>query len=150
MEDSSVAQMKEEITRLNKIINVLIEQNDMLKAAIADSNFYKGNKNLPVADSNFAKGNDNLPIADTNFTNGNKNLPIADSNFVKGNENVSIADSNFANGNNNIPIANSNFTKGNTNVLHELPDLITITDSNVHTLFNVLKNSGFNKVKRRG
>jgi hypothetical protein len=39
MEDSSSSATQEEIVRLNKIISILVEQNEMLKAILAVAKF---------------------------------------------------------------------------------------------------------------
>ncbi len=59
MEDAKVAYLNDEILRLNKIINVLISQNDALSAQIRQLETYIGSNNFIQPYDKNEKGSDN-------------------------------------------------------------------------------------------
>ena len=91
MSDIEIATLKAEIVRLNKLITILIEQNEALKEQIAVANISNTVGNIPLADTNITNGNTNIPLAYTKTTEGNSNAGGAFANITKGNNNFPLA-----------------------------------------------------------
>lgn len=121
MSDFEIATLKAEIARLNKLITVLIEQNDALK----------------------------YEIAVANSTNGNPDVGIANVKITNGNTEIGGALAKVTNGNPEHLLAVAKVTNGNTNVLSTLPVILSMNTVNITRLRMVLKREGFNKVRHK-
>ena len=163
MSDFEIATLRAEIARLNKLITVLIEQNDALKHEIAVANSTNGNPDVGIANANITNGNPEIggahakvtngnpehALAFTKVTNGNPESAIALANITKGNPDVGGAFAKITNGNTEHSIAVAKVTNGNTNVLGPLPATLSMDMFNITRLRAVLKKEGFNKVRHK-
>lgn len=175
MQHEEIALLKTEIARLNKIITALIKYNDLLSAEIALSKIGNRENNVGIAISEIRNGNSNIQIASSEIDNGNNNAHIVLPEILNGNLNEDIVLSEIGNGNLNVENILSEIRIGNLNVQHivseiskgnlnvqktvpetgnshqnvpkPLPGIITPSPAMLSGLINILKFSGFNKVR---
>lgn len=161
MSDTEIASLKSEVARLNRIITILLDENEALKARIAFPENGDRPPNLKIAITENGKGNTNFGSAFTENGNGNTNLGSSTSENGKGNTNDGSAlaengngNTTFRspvseNGNGNTNLGSAIHENGNshTNVLPPLPENIPLTPGNLSRLYVFLRQQNFGKVR---
>lgn len=122
MSDTENVQLRNEITRLNGIIDVLLLQNRMHLQEIAS---LKTGNSPPGADSSTINFNKGRTDAGNSFANFQKRSPDKDNSLA-------------------------NFEKGRSGVYSSLPDFVEATPAVISRLSVSLKAAGMPKVRRSG
>lgn len=164
MEDAKIAYLNDEILRLNKIINVLISQNDTLNAKIRHLETYIGSNNIirPYDNNEIGAANANSPLLKSET--GADNVVRPYDKIDIGSDNTSspllkneIGSANVIHPYHKIEIGSDNVQHtipkieiGSDKVLPPLPYFIPLTPGNVTLLRNTIGKKFFFRVKRKG
>jgi hypothetical protein len=161
MAEVEIASLQREVARLNQIITVLLEQNEVLKARIAIAEKTNSPPNLLVAVAENINGNTDVQEPLSKKTNPPLNVSIAIAENINGNTDVQEPLSKKTNPPLNVSVAVAENINGNTNVQQPLNEnvrspaevlapvvySIPFTNSNVSRLKAYFRSHGFNKVR---
>lgn len=161
METNETTILQNEIARLNKVITILVEQNDALRHqlwlktngnasendGIAHAENGKASPKLGIAFTENGKGNPDEGVAPTE--NGNGTPIVMSPVHENGNGNTidGIAIAENGNGNPTLRRPVHENANGQTGLLPPLPATLPVSPHNMMAMREVLKGEGYNKVR---
>ena len=162
MDTPEIAQLQNEIARLNRIIDVLVESNEALKRAIAVAEKGNGSETHSLAIAEKGNGSDTRSLAVAEKGNGSDTRSLAVVEKGNGPDTHSLAVAEKGNGPDTYSLAvaekgNGPYTrslavaeKGNDphNLPSSLPATIELTPGNLSRLYIYLLKQNFGKVRR--
>ena len=147
MSDTEIAALKSEAARLNRIITILLDENEALKARIALSEIGVPVQSANVAYSKNGVGNTHALDSQSEIGVGNNNAMDTYSENGVGNNTASVAISKTGSGNIHAQEPLSKTGVGNTNATEALSENIPLTPGNVGTLYRFLRTQPVGKVR---
>lgn len=150
MSNEEIALLKADNERLNKIIGIVVEQNELLKLENA---FLKKAVTPKDIINSFAKigmsikANEN---ALAKLDNGLSNVSNELVNVKEGNNNVTKDIASFNNGNNTVTEGLAESDDARSNVVEVMPATIIASDNIIGALEKELKTSGYNRISHSG
>jgi hypothetical protein len=119
-----IATLKAEISRLNNIITILIDQINIMKGRYSASNFANEDKNDIATIPDFENGDNKVIATIPNFNNSSNNIFPTISDFKKDNDKLIDTIPDFKNSSNNINTTIVNIENGSNTNLEGAPKIV--------------------------
>lgn len=150
MSEEENSYLRKEISRLNQIITVLLEQNEVLKREISYVKNYIAAKTADNSNEKIFIGEGNIPVSNEKISIGENNNPYSYDKINIGEENIIPSYEEIIRGIGIVPSSNDKTNIGKGNDVKPLPEVWAIDDGSVRLVSKRLKEVGLRNVKKMG
>lgn len=147
MDTNETTILQNEIVRLNKVITILIEQNDALRHQLWLTATGNASENDGIAQAENGKASPKVGIAFAENGNGNPIVGSPTHENSNGNTTLGIAVAEIGKGNPELGRPVHENANGQTGLLPPLPATLPVSPHNIIAMREVLKGEGYNKVR---